>query len=118
MVSANTKKEATIADVDMAMKASWEAFTVYKKKSLKERAAFLQMIASEMNAMSEVLVETASRETNLSVPRLKVEFKRTIFQLTSYAEACAEGTWLDIRIDTDGRKPGPAAKTIGGKEEQ
>jgi NADP-dependent aldehyde dehydrogenase len=31
---------------------------------------------------------------------LLVELKRTLFQLTSYGQACEEGTWLDIRIDT------------------
>jgi alpha-ketoglutaric semialdehyde dehydrogenase len=103
MITANRKTEATIEDVDRAMKASWQAFAVYKKQTLKERSAFLKNIAAEMNAVSEVLVDTASRETNLPIPRLKVEFKRTLFQLTSYAEACEEGTWLDIRIDTDKR---------------
>jgi alpha-ketoglutaric semialdehyde dehydrogenase len=106
MVNANTKTEATIEDVDRAMKASWEAFDVYKKKTLKERAAFLKNIAEEMNAVSEILIGTASHETNLAIPRLKVEFKRTLFQLTSYADACEEGTWLDIRIDTDKRIKG------------
>ncbi|MFL5810899.1 MAG: aldehyde dehydrogenase (NADP(+)) [Flavisolibacter sp.] len=100
MISQHPKKEITVQDIDKALNASWQAFSVYKKKSLSERALFLKSIAAEMDDAAEVLMETASRETNLSIPRLKVELKRTVYQLTSYAQACEEGTWLDIRIDT------------------
>ncbi|HWJ90246.1 MAG TPA: aldehyde dehydrogenase (NADP(+)) [Flavisolibacter sp.] len=101
MITANKKAEATVDEVDRAMRASWQAFSIYKKKSLTERAAFLKAIAAEMDAVAEALIQTAHGETNLAIPRLKVELKRTLFQLTSYAKACEEGTWLDIRIDTD-----------------
>jgi hypothetical protein len=39
-------------------------------------------------------------ETNLPEARLRNERARTIFQLTSYADACEKGDWLDARIDT------------------
>lgn len=97
---ATTYKDATIQEVNDAMHRSWNAFKEYRKKNLKERAQFLKTVAEEMEAVSAKLISTASSETNLDEARLTVEFNRTVFQLTSYADACAEGTWLDIRIDT------------------
>lgn len=93
-------KDATMQEVNESMQRSWSAFKEYRKKDLKERAQFLKTVAKEMQTVSGKLVSTASRETNLDEARLMVEFNRTVFQLTSYADACAEGTWLDIRIDT------------------
>jgi NADP-dependent aldehyde dehydrogenase len=95
-----TYKDASIQEVNDAMQRSWTAFREYRKKDLKERAAFLEAIAKEIEAQSKALVSMAVKETNLEEARLVVELRRTVFQLTSYASACAEGTWLDIRIDT------------------
>ena len=95
-----TFKDATIEEVDEALQSAQKAFEVYRHKNLKERAQFLRSIAKELEAISSDLLATANRETHLDEARLKVELKRTLFQLTSYAQACEEGTWLDIRIDT------------------
>lgn len=99
--------DATIEEVDTALEQANKAFAVYKKKDLKSRAAFLYSVAAELEKLSSELIAVANKETNLSEERLKVELKRTIFQLTSYADACAEGTWLDIRIDTADVKRNP-----------
>jgi 2,5-dioxopentanoate dehydrogenase len=93
-------KDATVQEVNEALQRSWNAFREFRKKDLKERAAFLKAIAKELEALSGELVSTANNETNLGEARLAGELKRTIFQLNSYADACVEGTWLDIRIDT------------------
>jgi alpha-ketoglutaric semialdehyde dehydrogenase len=93
-------KDATVQEVNEALQCSWNAFKEFRKKDLKERADFLKKIAKELEAVSDELVSVANRETNLGEQRLKGELSRTIFQLTSYADACEEGTWLDIRIDT------------------
>lgn len=95
-----TFKDATVQEVNEALHTSWVAFEEFRRKSLKERAIFLQTIAKEIEIVADQLISTAAKETNLSQTRLEVELKRTIFQLTSYARACEEGTWLDIRIDT------------------
>src|ERR1043165_5586533 len=93
-------KDATIDEENDALQLSWKAFREYRKLNLKERSAFLHTIASQLNKVSSTLIPTAGRETNLDETRLKDELNRTIFQLRSYGDACAEGTWLDIRIDT------------------
>lgn len=102
-----TFNDATLEQVNEAMKNSWIAFKEYRKKDLEERANFLRAIAKEVEAILPQLTSAASRETNLSEARLETEIKRTIFQLTSYADACEEGTWLDIRIDTVDAKQNP-----------
>jgi alpha-ketoglutaric semialdehyde dehydrogenase len=90
--------DATPAEVDSAMQRSWQAFRIYRKKSLKERAGFLRAIASGLELKSVELIAMAGKETNLEELRLSGELKRTIFQLTSYADACEKGEWMDIRI--------------------
>lgn len=93
-------KDASVEEVNEALQLSWNAFRQFRKKDLKERAAFLKAIAKELELLGGQLIAVANRETNLGEARLTVELKRTIFQLNSYADACAEGAWLDIRIDT------------------
>jgi 2,5-dioxopentanoate dehydrogenase len=115
MISASKYKDATLEEVDEALQLSWKTFSVYKKKSLKERALFLRAIAKALEQCSAELIHIAHKETHLDDSRLKVELKRTIFQLTSYAGACEEGTWLDIRVDTadaDRNPPKPDLRKI------
>lgn len=97
---ANKFKGATAAEVNEAMHASWNAFKEFRKLDLKQRADFLRTVADEITSIENEAVKTANTETHLNEERLKIELKRTLFQLTSYAEACEKGTWLDIRIDT------------------
>lgn len=100
--------DATLQEVDAAVQDSWKAFEVYRHKDLRQRADFLRTIARHLEGMSEEVLQVAHRETHLEIPRLKVELKRTIFQLDSYADACAEGTWLEVRIDTGDSSRNPS----------
>ncbi len=86
--------------VDAAMAEAWEAFAVYSKKSLQQRAQLMRAIAAEIEALGDTLIETAMAETNLPEARLKGERARTVFQLSSYADACQAGHWLEASIDT------------------
>jgi 2,5-dioxopentanoate dehydrogenase len=86
--------------VDAAMAEAWEAFAIYSKKSLQQRAQLMRTIAAEIEALGDTLIETAMAETNLPEARLKGERARTVFQLNSYADACETGHWLEASIDT------------------
>ncbi|HEY4108188.1 aldehyde dehydrogenase (NADP(+)) [Puia sp.] len=88
------------AEIDQIMQAAWTAFPVYRNTTLKQRADLMRAIARELEATGDELIQTAMRETNLPEARLKNERNRTMFQLTSYAEACEAGHWLEVRIDT------------------
>lgn len=92
--------DTTAAAIDNAMQQAWDAFSIYKKFSLKQRAHFMKAIAQELENCSDELITTAMAETNLPEARLRNEKARTIFQLTSYAAACEKGNWLNAIIDT------------------
>lgn len=100
-------KETTAAEINTIMQNAWKAFAIYKKCSLVQRAGFMKAIAEELELAGDHLVQVAMKETNLPAARLINERARTIFQLTSYADACVKGDWLDARIDTaiPDRKP-------------
>lgn len=93
-------RDATTGEIDAIMQDAWKAFHVFRNNSLKQRADLLRMIAAEIDALGDELLVTAGTETNLPEARLRNERARTIFQLTSYADACERGDWLEARIDT------------------
>ncbi len=95
MFTDNTTKE-----IDEAMQQAWNAFEIYRKYSLAQRANFMRAIATELETCSDELYSIANAETNLPEARLRNEKARTIFQLNSYADACERGNWLDVKIDT------------------
>src|SRR5688572_33304579 len=98
----NTYEDASPKQIEDAIAKSWQAFNLYKNITLKNRADFLRAIAASLQNSSAAIIKKAMQETNLEERRLTAEFKRTLFQLTSYAKACEEGAWLDIRINTVG----------------
>jgi 2,5-dioxopentanoate dehydrogenase len=89
-----------INEVDAVMAEAWEAFLIYRQQSLQQRAALMRTIAAEIAALGDALITTAMAETHLPEARLKGERARTVFQLTSYADACQAGHWLEASIDT------------------
>ncbi len=93
--------------INQAIEESWKAFISYRKCSLQQRADFMRRIAGEITGQKDRLISIAMQETHLAYPRLEVEFTRTVFQLTSYAAACEQGTWMDIRIDTEDTAASP-----------
>ncbi len=99
--------DTTALEIDTAMQQAWEAFSIYKKFSFKQRANFLSTIALQLENCSDKLITTAMAETNLPEARLKNEKARTIFQLTAYAAACEKGNWLNATIDTANAERNP-----------
>jgi NADP-dependent aldehyde dehydrogenase len=101
-----------LSDIDGLMKRSWEAFRSYRARPLKDRARLMRTIADELENAGDELIFTAMRETNLPEARLRGERARTIFQLSSYADACEKGDWMDIRIDTADSQRNPPRPDI------
>ncbi|QTF92105.1 aldehyde dehydrogenase (NADP(+)) [Halomonas sp. BM-2019] len=75
------------------------AFASYRETSLKQRAAFLETIAGEIEALGDALIERAMAETGLPQARLEGERGRTCGQLRLFASVVRAGEWLDIRLD-------------------
>ena len=57
--------EATGEEVDLAARKAEEAFRIYRTKSGKEKADFLEAIADEILAFGDVLINRCTSETNL-----------------------------------------------------
>lgn len=103
--------EATDEEIDAAVTLAVNAFSVYKNKTGKEKAAFLECIATEIEALGEILIATASTETGLPIARITGERGRTTGQLRLFATMIAKGDWVNAIIDTaqPDRKPLPRA---------
>lgn len=86
--------------IDLALQQSHAAFQIYRTLPLSARHTFMHTIATEIEALGDHLLATASAETHLPEARLRAERTRTLFQLRSYADALLQGHVLDIRIDT------------------
>jgi 2,5-dioxopentanoate dehydrogenase len=81
-------------------KLSNEAFVQLQNKSSNQRASFLRDIATEIESIGILLLETASEETNLPVARFEGERGRTCFQLRMFANLLEDGLWQNNTIDT------------------
>src|SRR6478752_7000245 len=102
-------KDASVADVDAALKEAYVAFLSFKNILGKKKAELLRCIASEIEALGEKLTNTIIQETNLSEARVKIETKRTTGHCRMFADLVEEGSWVEARIDTanPGRMPSP-----------
>lgn len=92
--------KATPAEVDRAVAKAAAAFQVYRKKSGKEKAAFLDAAADEIVALGEELVNICCAESGLPQARIQGEVGRTAGQLRLFAALLKEGSWVDARIET------------------
>jgi len=101
--------DTPLAEMDLVMHRAQEAFEQFQHVSAREKAAFLEAIATEIEALGESLLQTAAKETNISLPQLTGERNRTTGQLRKFAEMLLEGSWVDASIDTaiPGRVPSP-----------
>lgn len=101
----HTFYEATKEEVNLAVEKAEEAFGAYKKIGGKERAAFLDAIADEIEALGDLLIATFTNESALPEGRAKGECSRTVGQLRSFAEMLREGSWVEAIITNAEGKP-------------
>src|SRR6478609_1513434 len=73
--------EAEAEEIDRAMRLADGAFDDYRARTPQERAAFLDRIGVEIDAIGDGLIDRAAAETGLGPDRLKGERARTINQL-------------------------------------
>lgn len=86
--------------IDLTLQRSHEAFLAYRIRTGVQKAAFLEAIAGQIEALGDPLIRTAMEETNLPEARLVGERGRTTNQLRQFAAMVAEGSWVEARIDT------------------
>lgn len=87
------------SDVADACAAAEAAFFPYSTLPLERRAAFLEAIADEIEALGDTLVDRASRESGLPAGRIRNERGRTAGQLRLFAAEVRDGQWQKIRVD-------------------
>jgi alpha-ketoglutaric semialdehyde dehydrogenase len=97
---ANHFKEASVEEINQVMQQAQTAFEAYQKTSVEEKSLFLEAIAHEIEAIGDALLQKASEETNLPLPRLTGERARTTGQLRMFATMLREGSWVEATIDT------------------
>ena len=91
--------KGTVDHVDAACKAAEDAFWSFSATSRKDRAAFLNAIADEIEARAEAITEIGTQETGLPEARLQGERGRTTGQLRLFADHILKGDYLDRRHD-------------------
>lgn len=94
-----TCTEATREEINTAAELSWKAFKTFRNTSQEKRAAFLNAIADEIEALGEELINTYCLESGLPEGRAQGERGRTIFQLRSFAEMLSSDSWKQTSHD-------------------
>ncbi len=87
------------SDVDAACAAAAAAFDDYRATTAEQRARFLETIATNIEAVTDAVVERAVAESGLPQARLTGEVGRTTGQLRLFAGVLREGSWNGARID-------------------
>ena len=97
--------------VTQACALAWTAFDRYRETSLEQRAAFLDTIAEQIEALGDALIDRAVAESGLPKARIQGERGRTCSQLRTFARVVRDGEWLDVRVDNrlPDRQPLPRA---------
>ena len=91
--------DATLNEVDSALKEAQLAFLSYKNLSGQKKAEFLNAIADEIEALGQELVTTAMRETSLPEARIINERGRTTGHCRMFANLVSEGSWCTPKND-------------------
>jgi len=101
--------KASDDEIDRAMNAAADAFQTYRTTTGEARAAFLEKIAANIEALGDELLERFTLESALPRGRAEGERARTCGQLRLFAAVARDGSWVDARIDTalPDRKPLP-----------
>lgn len=91
---------ASSSEAERAIQLASDAFEIYSKTSGEERARFLEEIATQIEAIGEILTPRAMQETGLPEARIQGETGRTTGQLRLFAQVARDGSWTQARIDT------------------
>jgi 2,5-dioxopentanoate dehydrogenase len=92
--------KATLSELDLAVAKATKAFNIYNKKTGKEKASFLEAIATEIENLGDDLTSRYTAESGLPLGRAQGERGRTIGQLRLFAGLLNEGSWVHAIVDT------------------
>ncbi|RON57797.1 aldehyde dehydrogenase (NADP(+)) [Pseudomonas frederiksbergensis] len=87
------------AEVDRAATLADEAFDAYSHTSLARRAAFLDSIADNLDAVRTELAARAALETGLPEAQLEGEAAKAATQFRQFADVVRKGRFLQLAVD-------------------
>ena len=102
---------AGAAEVARACALAEAAFDPFRNLGPHDRAHFLDVIADEIMALGDALLERAHLETGLPLARLTGERARTMGQLKLFAEEIRDGSYAGVRIDSALPERKPVARS-------
>ena len=91
--------EATREEVAAAALAAAAAYQPYRMLPASRRAAFLEAIADELDALGDAFITIVCRETALPAARIQGERARTSGQMRLFAKVLRRGDFFGARID-------------------
>ncbi|NER62200.1 aldehyde dehydrogenase (NADP(+)) [Pseudomonas sp. MAFF212428] len=94
-----TFTQATAEEVDAAARAAAAAYPAFRNLPAQRRAAFLDAIAEQLDALDDDFVSLVTRETALPTARIKGERGRTSGQMRLFAQVLRRGDFYGARID-------------------
>lgn len=92
--------EVDESQLNEAVNKTAKVFDIVKQKDKGSRAALLDSIAEELEAIGDELIQVCNAETGLGEARLIGERARTCGQLRAFADLVRQGDWQQARIDT------------------
>ena len=98
------------AQLTEATVAAEAAFDAYRATSPEERAAFLEQIAANIEAIGPELTERAVAESGLAAGRIDGERGRTVAQLRLFAAVVRQGDHQEVRVDPELADRQPASR--------
>ncbi|QGW77950.1 aldehyde dehydrogenase family protein [Pseudomonas alkylphenolica] len=103
--------QATPEEVDAAARAAQQAYPAFRSLSPGRRAAFLEAIATQLDALGDDFIQLVTCETALPNARILGERGRTSGQMRLFAQVLRRGDFLGARIDRaqPDRQPLPRA---------
>ena len=103
--------QATPEEVDAAARAAQQAYPAFRSLSPERRAAFLEAIATQLDALGDDFIQLVTCETALPNARILGERGRTSGQMRLFAQVLRRGDFLGARIDRaqPDRQPLPRA---------
>lgn len=102
--------EASEKEIEEAVQLAAKASAEFSGFSAVKRAQFLETIAEEMQAVSDLIVQVYCEESGLPEGRANGELNRTLGQLRKYAAQARTGRVGIPRIDTADANRQPQAK--------
>jgi NADP-dependent aldehyde dehydrogenase len=92
--------DTTPAELDRILAGAVAAAEPLAASGPGERADWIRAVADALDAAADELVPVAMRESSLPEPRLRGEIARSTGQLRMFADVLAEGSLLEVVIDT------------------